>query len=171
MGRTPCSTGSSASQWCQLQGTRLAISFFRSHWYEVGAVVALGTVVWLILAWQDVGVLRRLLLLNFVALLVHQYKEYGWPGGEPAVMNIVIQRSPTPDRYPLNQNSAMAIKGQRASILSATHVLRKTAPQAGSLARRPPAAARPGQLTVLDPRHHTRRWGRTTARASARPDA
>lgn len=52
---------------------------------------------------------QRLLLLNFIVLLVHQYEEYGWPGGEPAIMNMVLRRSPTPDRYPLNQHSAMVV--------------------------------------------------------------
>src|SRR4051812_27106017 len=85
------------------------MTFFRRHWYEVGAVVAIGAAVGLALAWPDLGVLQRLFLLNFIALLVHQYEEYGWPGGEPALMNMVIQPSPTPDRYPLNQNSAMAV--------------------------------------------------------------
>jgi len=67
------------------------MSFFRRHWYDVGAVVALGTVVRLIFGWHDIGVLQRLLLLNFVALLVHQYEEYGRPGSEPAIMNEVLR--------------------------------------------------------------------------------
>jgi Protein of unknown function with HXXEE motif len=50
-----------------------------------------------------------LLLLNFVVLLVHRFEEYGWPGGFPAIMNMVLQPSPTPDHYKLNQNSAMAV--------------------------------------------------------------
>jgi len=83
--------------------------FFRRHWYEVGAVVAVGAVGGLALMWQDMGVLQRLLLTNFIVLLVHQYEEYGWPGGEPAIMNMVLQRSSTPDRYPLNQLSAMVV--------------------------------------------------------------
>jgi hypothetical protein len=85
------------------------VTFFRRHWYDVGAVVAVGAVVWLILGWRDMGVLQRLLLLNFAVLLVHQYEEYGWPGGFPAIMNMVLRPSPAPDRYPLNQNGAMVI--------------------------------------------------------------
>jgi hypothetical protein len=85
------------------------MSFFRRHWYEVGAVVAVGAVIWLILGWQDMSILQRLLVLNFVVLLIHQYEEYGWPGGEPAIMNMVLQPSAPPDRYKLNQNSAMVV--------------------------------------------------------------
>jgi len=85
------------------------MQFVRRHWYNIGAVVALAALTCLFYEWSAIGVLQRLLLLNFIALLLHQYEEYGWPGGEPAIMNIVIQPSEKPDRYPLNQNSAMAI--------------------------------------------------------------
>jgi hypothetical protein len=83
--------------------------FFRRHWYDVGAVVAVFAIIALALRWGSMDVLQRLLLLNFIVILLHQYEEYGWPGGEPAIMNIVLQRSTIPDRYPLNQNSAMVI--------------------------------------------------------------
>ena len=49
----------------------------------------------------------RLQLMSFIAILVHQLEEYGWPGGEPAIMNVVLQRSDIPDHYPLNRFSAM----------------------------------------------------------------
>jgi hypothetical protein len=48
-----------------------------------------------------------LLVLNFIAVLVHQFEEYSWPGGFPAVANMVLMPSAKPDRYPLNQNSSM----------------------------------------------------------------
>jgi len=85
------------------------MNFLRRHWYDGGAVIAVCTILWLIFQWRDIGVLQRLLLLNFAVLLVHQYEEYGFPGGEPAIMNMVLQPSSIPDRYPLNQNSAMVI--------------------------------------------------------------
>lgn len=46
-------------------------------------------------------------MLSFVAMLLHQFEEYGFPGGEPAITNMVMQPSDMPDRYPLNQFSAM----------------------------------------------------------------
>ena len=57
------------------------------------------------------SVLQRLLLLNFVALLIHQFEEYGWPGGGPPFVNksAIREKSERPDRYPLNQNNAMFI--------------------------------------------------------------
>jgi hypothetical protein len=85
------------------------VSFLRRHWYDVGAVVAAAALVWLAIDWPNMSVVQRLLLLNFVVLLVHQYEEYGWPGGFPAIMNMVLRPSPAPNRYPLNQNGAMVI--------------------------------------------------------------
>jgi hypothetical protein len=49
------------------------------------------------------------LLAGFVLVPLHEFEEYGWPGGEPAIMNKVIQPSDRPDRYPLNQNSALVV--------------------------------------------------------------
>lgn len=81
--------------------------FLRRHWYEVGAIIALGAGALLVLGWQDMGILQRLLLLNYIALLVHQFEEYAWPGGEPWIINEVMQpKGGPPDRYPLNQNNA-----------------------------------------------------------------
>lgn len=85
------------------------MQFIRRHWYDVGGVLAIIATVVLIILWREIGVLQRLLLLNFIAILIHQYEEYGWPGGEPAIMNMVLQPSPHPNRYPLNQNSAMLV--------------------------------------------------------------
>ncbi|MDE6018404.1 MAG: HXXEE domain-containing protein [Muribaculaceae bacterium] len=39
-------------------------------------------------------------------MLGHCLEEYGFPGGEPGVMNVAIHNSSEPDRWPLNQNSA-----------------------------------------------------------------
>jgi hypothetical protein len=57
-----------------------------------------------------------MLLISFIAILVHQFEEYGFPGGEPAIMNIMLQSSDIPDRYPLNQFSA-AIGNVTVSLL------------------------------------------------------
>jgi hypothetical protein len=81
----------------------------RRHWYNIGAVIALGVLAYVVISWQNLEILPKLLLLNFVALLIHQFEEYGWPGGFPAIMNMVLQPSSTPNCYPLNQNSAMIV--------------------------------------------------------------
>jgi hypothetical protein len=79
----------------------------RRHWYNIGIAVAILAGIYLVFAWSEISILQRLLILNFIAILIHQFEEYGFPGGEPAIMNVVLQNSEIPDRYPLNQNSAM----------------------------------------------------------------
>lgn len=83
------------------------MKFLRRHWYNVGLVVAIISSIYLIVAWGDMVILQRLLLMNFIVILLHQFEEYGLPGGEPAIMNMALQPSSTPNCYPLNQNSAM----------------------------------------------------------------
>ena len=83
------------------------MKFFRRHWYDLGGIVALGATVYLVIFWNQLETLVRLNLMSFIAILVHQFEEYRLPGGEPAIMNMALQNSDIPDRYPLNQNSAM----------------------------------------------------------------
>jgi uncharacterized protein with HXXEE motif len=97
------------------------VSWYRHNWQYVGLVVAVGVVVYLAIAWRDLDITRRVLLTSFVVLLLHEFEEWGWPGGEPAVLNKVIPLSPmgkvigagasteNADRYPSNANSAMVV--------------------------------------------------------------
>ena len=40
-----------------------------------------------------------------MAMLVHQFEEYAWPGGFPSLVNIIqYKETQIPDRYPFNQN-------------------------------------------------------------------
>lgn len=77
------------------------------HWYNFGFFVALGSIVILLLQWEQMSLLLRFNTISFIAMLVHQFEEYGFPGGEPMIMNRALQGSDIPDRYPLNQFSAM----------------------------------------------------------------
>jgi len=54
---------------------------------------------------------QKLLALNFIVLILHQFEEYAWPGGFPWICNEVLTPKPAgpPDRYPLNQNNAAFI--------------------------------------------------------------
>lgn len=84
--------------------------FFLRYWYDVGLVAGLLAIVFLVVLWHEISVLQRLLLLNFAALTLHQFEEYGWPGGFPWIMNDVFQPKGGPaDRYPLNQKNAFVI--------------------------------------------------------------
>jgi Protein of unknown function with HXXEE motif len=83
------------------------LKFLRRHWHDIGLFSAIVAASCLIFAWRDLVILQRLLLLNFIVVLLHQFEEYSWPGGFPAVANMVMFSSANPDRYPLNQNSSM----------------------------------------------------------------
>jgi hypothetical protein len=83
------------------------LKFLRRHWHDIGLFAAVVAGAYLIIAWNEIVLLQKLLLLNFIAVLLHQFEEYSWPGGFPAVANMVLMRSGKPDRYPLNQNSSM----------------------------------------------------------------
>ena len=82
--------------------------FVRRHWYTLGLPIAIIAVVWASVS--DLTRVQWILLLNFVVLLLHQFEEYAWPGGEPWIINEVMQpKGSRPDRYPLNQNNAFVI--------------------------------------------------------------
>jgi hypothetical protein len=84
------------------------MQFIRRHWYNLGLALAVVAVVWASLA--HLRTAQLILLLNFVALTLHQFEEYGWPAGFPWIMNEVIRpRGGPADRYPLNQNNAFFI--------------------------------------------------------------
>ena len=82
--------------------------FFRRHWHDVGLISATIAGVYLAVAWDDLDFLQRILILNFVVVLLHQFEEYSWPGGFPAVANLVMLSRPSTSRYfkPLNQLSS-----------------------------------------------------------------
>ena len=84
------------------------MQFLRRHWYSLGLAVAIIALAWGVMS--DLTKLQWILLLNFVVLLLHQFEEYAWPGGEPWIINEVMQpKGSRPDRYPLNQNNALVI--------------------------------------------------------------
>jgi hypothetical protein len=85
------------------------MQWYRRNWYFVGPVFAAVALVYLAAGWNSLDAIQRTLLVGFALVPLHEFEEYGWPGGEPAVMNKVIRSSDRPDRYPLNQNSAMIV--------------------------------------------------------------
>ena len=85
------------------------LKFFSRRWHDIGLFSAMVAGAYLASAWSDLETLQRLLLLNFIVVLLHQFEEYSWPGGFPAVANLVMLTGPL-TRYfkPLNQLSSMA---------------------------------------------------------------
>jgi Protein of unknown function with HXXEE motif len=86
------------------------MSFIRKNWYYLGGVLLVALAAVLAIFWSDISMLRRLMLMSFMALLVHQFEEYAWPGGFPAVMNIAwMPGGDRPDRSPLNRKGALFV--------------------------------------------------------------
>ncbi len=87
------------------------MNFMRQKWYYVGGVLAIALAVMLIIVWNAIGIIQKLLIMSFIALLIHQFEEYALPGGFPPVFNIAFQprKGGTPDRYPLNRRSALFV--------------------------------------------------------------
>ena len=83
------------------------MKWFCRHWYEVGLLPAGAALICLIAMWGDFSVLQRISLVNFIGILLHQFEEYGFPGGAPVFLNKYMRGGT--ERYPLNQFSAMLV--------------------------------------------------------------
>jgi len=86
------------------------MKFYRQNWYYVGGILFV-VLAFLMGFWS--GTIRPILVIliySFMALLVHQFEEYGLPGGFPALFNIIINgETQAPDRFPQNSNLAMVV--------------------------------------------------------------
>jgi hypothetical protein len=87
------------------------MNFMRKNWYYVGAGIFIVLAIGLAIFWNDMSILRKLMWVSFMAMLVHQFEEYAWPGGFPAVMNIAWMpgEKGTSDRFPLNRSNALFV--------------------------------------------------------------
>jgi hypothetical protein len=85
------------------------LKFLRRHWHDIGLISASVAGAILAVAWNELVLLQKLLLLNFIVVLLHQFEEYSWPGGFPPMANMALMphQGAKPDRFPLNQNSSM----------------------------------------------------------------
>lgn len=85
------------------------MTFWRTHWFDVGGGLALLLGTWLYLHRFHLSAEHLLLGGSFVTLLLHQVEEYRWPGYFPGLLNAAVYRSPAPERYPLNPQTAFVI--------------------------------------------------------------
>jgi hypothetical protein len=88
---------------------RFSLDKYRKQWPRVGGVLAMGVGGAAALAAGTMPRSRLVSLLNFGALLVHQYEEYQDPGYFPGQFNKGLFNSASPDRFPLNTNSALCV--------------------------------------------------------------
>jgi len=83
------------------------MNFMRQHWFDVGLVLALG--VSLALLFTTLTPISLLLWISLIALFIHQFEEYRFPGYFPGMVNLTLFASKQPDRYPLNTNTAFIV--------------------------------------------------------------
>jgi hypothetical protein len=83
------------------------MDFMRRHWFDLG--VALAIAVSISLLFSTLSLLSLVLWLSLIALFVHQFEEYRYPGYFPGMINLVLFASKQPDRYPLNANTALVV--------------------------------------------------------------
>ncbi len=86
------------------------MNFYRHNWYYIGGIL------FVVLAYamgafgNMLEPIQVILVYSFMALLVHQFEEYGLPGGFPTIFNVIFNgEEQTPDRYPQNSNLAMIV--------------------------------------------------------------
>lgn len=83
------------------------MKFIRRNWYNIGLCVGIITAIILAFTWSGLSTIQRLLFMNFITMTIHQFEEFGFPGGMPQLLNAEVSDSERPDRYPQNQNSVM----------------------------------------------------------------
>jgi hypothetical protein len=83
--------------------------FLRNHWFDIGFAIGLAIAAFLFFNSENMSTLNFILWFNFVSLFFHQFEEYRYPGYFPGLINKELFKSKTPDRYPLNTNSALIV--------------------------------------------------------------
>lgn len=86
------------------------MEIYRRDWFTIGGVLFVALTFAMAFWGEALDPVRLILIYSFMALLVHQVEEYGWPGGFPSIFNIaVLNERQAPERYPLNANSVLVV--------------------------------------------------------------
>ena len=81
------------------------MKFWRRNWYYIGGVLFVALAFFMGFWGSLFSRIQVILIFSFMAMLVHQFEEYAFPGGFPGITNIVMMgEKKVPDRYPLNAN-------------------------------------------------------------------
>lgn len=86
------------------------MKFYSRNWYYIGGI--LFVIMSFVMGFFGDGVsqIEKILIFSFMSLLVHQFEEYGLPGGFPAFFNVIMNgEKEAPDRYPQNSQLAMVV--------------------------------------------------------------
>ena len=78
---------------------------WRRNWYYIGGILFVALSFFMGFWGSMFSRIQVILIFSFMAMLVHQFEEYAWPGGFPSITNIAaFGEKEAPDRYPLNAN-------------------------------------------------------------------
>lgn len=93
--------------------------FVLRHFYNISFLIGIITIAGTFVFWKDLSFLQGLALLNFAVINFHFFEEFGFPGGFPMFCNTMFgyKNSPKPDRFPLNQMSALVTNWGTAIVL------------------------------------------------------
>ena len=83
--------------------------FIFRHWYTIGLGVGALSLILLILHWESMIFEQKIYAVFFIGMCLHQFEEFGKPGGFPYFMNAINHKSDSPANYPLNQATAFLI--------------------------------------------------------------
>ncbi|MEO6948659.1 MAG: HXXEE domain-containing protein [Ginsengibacter sp.] len=85
------------------------MTILRKHWYDLGGLLSIFVLVYIFLNFKRLTHYQLLMWLSLVSLFFHQLEEYRIAGTFPGMINTVMFKSESPDRYPLNTNTAFLI--------------------------------------------------------------
>lgn len=85
------------------------MNFLRNHWYDIGGVLGVITLLLLGLFHSNLSHYQLLMWLSLASLFFRQVEEYIIPGTFPGMLNRVMFNSDFPDRFPLNSNTSLVI--------------------------------------------------------------
>lgn len=82
------------------------MKYILQKWQLLGITIGFMVIIYLILVHPKLTMLQFLLTINLLALFAHQFEEYQFPGGAPAIINrVVYDEKVLIDRYPGNSLS------------------------------------------------------------------
>ena len=83
------------------------MNWYRNNWYYVGGIIFVILAILMSLFGEHIDPVRRIMVVGYMGLLIHQFEEYVLPGGFPMVWNIVQSgERERYDRYPMNKNTS-----------------------------------------------------------------
>lgn len=86
------------------------MDWYRKNWFFVGGVIFVIMAYIIGIFGDDMDPLRKLNIMLFMSLVIHEFEEYVFPGGFGAAMNIALfDEHELMDRYPGNTNNCLIV--------------------------------------------------------------